>query len=103
MHMHTKSWLKEPPNATVFVSYGISTRLCCAISQEKVDEAYRDQQRWTRMSIMSTAGAGYFSSDRTIRQYAGVRPAEPCAGCELCQTAVNSCLLLCCRLRRAHL
>jgi len=25
------------------------------------------------MSIMSTAGSGYFSSDRTIRQYAEVR------------------------------
>ncbi len=41
--------------------------------QEEADEAYRDQARWTRMSIMSTAGSGYFSSDRTIRQYAEVR------------------------------
>ena len=37
-----------------------------------MDEAYADQQRWTRMSIMSTAGSGYFSSDRTIQQYAEV-------------------------------
>lgn len=43
------------------------------ISQEEVDEAYRDQAKWTRMSIMSAAGSGYFSSDRTIRQYAEVR------------------------------
>ncbi|GAB4829065.1 Transcription factor stp1 [Ancistrocladus abbreviatus] len=39
--------------------------------QEKVDEAYRDQkQRWTKMSIMNTAGSFKFSSDRTIHQYA---------------------------------
>ncbi|VFQ58479.1 unnamed protein product [Cuscuta campestris] len=38
--------------------------------QEKVDEAYRDQKRWTRMSIMNTAGSYKFSSDRTIHEYA---------------------------------
>ncbi|KAF9624120.1 hypothetical protein IFM89_008058 [Coptis chinensis] len=39
-------------------------------SQEKVEEAYRDQKRWTRMSILNTAGSYKFSSDRTIREYA---------------------------------
>ncbi|CAL1357678.1 unnamed protein product [Linum trigynum] len=38
--------------------------------QEEVDKAYRDQQRWTRMSIMNTAGSYKFSSDRTIHEYA---------------------------------
>lgn len=38
--------------------------------QEKVDEAYRDQKRWTRMSILNTAGSYKFSSDRTIHEYA---------------------------------
>lgn len=38
--------------------------------QEKVDEAYRDQKMWTKMSIMNTAGSSKFSSDRTILQYA---------------------------------
>ncbi|CAO2816356.1 unnamed protein product [Amaranthus hypochondriacus] len=38
--------------------------------QEKVDEAYRDQRRWTRMSILNTAGSFKFSSDRTIHEYA---------------------------------
>ncbi|XWS30189.1 hypothetical protein CRYUN_Cryun24cG0096100 [Craigia yunnanensis] len=48
--------------------------------QEKVDEAYRDQQRWTRMSILNTAGSYQFSSDRTIHEYAGeiwnIKPVE---------------------------
>lgn len=48
--------------------------------QEKVDEAYRDQRRWTRMSIMNTAGSPKFSSDRTIREYAkdiwNIKPVE---------------------------
>ncbi|KAL0914290.1 hypothetical protein M5K25_014625 [Dendrobium thyrsiflorum] len=38
--------------------------------QDKVDEAYRDQKRWTRMSILNTAGSHKFSSDRTIHEYA---------------------------------
>ncbi|KAF6153471.1 hypothetical protein GIB67_027338 [Kingdonia uniflora] len=39
-------------------------------AQAKVDEAYKDRKRWLKMSIMSTAGSGKFSSDRTIAQYA---------------------------------
>ncbi|RVX02563.1 Alpha-1,4 glucan phosphorylase L-2 isozyme, chloroplastic/amyloplastic [Vitis vinifera] len=38
--------------------------------QEKVDEAYRDQKKWTKMSILNTAGSYKFSSDRTIHEYA---------------------------------
>ncbi|KAK7266518.1 hypothetical protein RIF29_19164 [Crotalaria pallida] len=38
--------------------------------QEKVDEAYRDQRTWSRMSILNTAGSYKFSSDRTIHEYA---------------------------------
>jgi starch phosphorylase len=37
--------------------------------QGAVNAAYRDADRWTRMSIANTAHTGKFSSDRTIREY----------------------------------
>ncbi|GFZ01644.1 alpha-glucan phosphorylase 2 [Actinidia rufa] len=39
-------------------------------AQARVDEVYKDRKRWIKMSILSTAGSGKFSSDRTISQYA---------------------------------
>jgi len=37
--------------------------------QDKVIEAWKDRDHWTRMSILNTARAGKFSSDRAIREY----------------------------------
>ena len=39
-------------------------------AQERVNQAYRDQDRWNKMSILNTAASGKFSTDRTINQYA---------------------------------
>jgi starch phosphorylase len=37
--------------------------------QDKVTAAWKDPEQWTRMSILNTARAGKFSSDRAIREY----------------------------------
>jgi starch phosphorylase len=37
--------------------------------QKRAAEAFRDQEGWTRMSILNTASSGKFSSDRTIKEY----------------------------------
>src|SRR5271165_7291768 len=39
-------------------------------TQMKIDEAWRDRKRWMRSSILNTANVGWFSSDRTIAEYA---------------------------------
>ncbi len=41
-----------------------------AVAQEKVDKIWSDPARWNAMAIRNTACVGFFSSDRTIRQYA---------------------------------
>ena len=52
---------------------------CWRCLQARVDEVYKDQRAWTRMSVMSTAGSGKFSSDRTISEYAAdIWDVKPC-------------------------
>ncbi|WP_078414132.1 glycogen/starch/alpha-glucan phosphorylase [Priestia abyssalis] len=50
------------------------------LAQEKVNTAYQSQETWLEKSIINTAQSGYFSSDRTIREYAdeiwGIRSLE---------------------------
>ncbi len=38
-------------------------------AQQKVSDAFQDQDNWTRMSILNTASSGKFSTDRTIGEY----------------------------------
>ena len=40
-----------------------------AEAQKKVEEAYRDKDRWSKMALLQTACCGKFTSDRTIQQY----------------------------------
>ena len=40
-----------------------------ADAQKKVEEAYRDKDRWAKMALLNTASCGKFSSDRTIQEY----------------------------------
>ena len=36
---------------------------------KKVEEAYKDKDRWSKMAMMNTASSGKFTSDRTIEEY----------------------------------
>lgn len=41
-----------------------------ADAHRKLREAYEDREKWNRMALVNIAKAGYFSSDRSIKEYA---------------------------------
>ncbi|UII55317.1 glycogen/starch/alpha-glucan phosphorylase [Cytobacillus spongiae] len=49
-----------------------------ANTQREVGNAYENQERWLKSSVINIAKSGYFSSDRTIKEYAtdiwGIQP-----------------------------
>eukprot|EP01124_Arcella_intermedia_P031867 TRINITY_DN730_c0_g1_i1.p1 TRINITY_DN730_c0_g1~~TRINITY_DN730_c0_g1_i1.p1 ORF type:complete len:934 (-),score=219.24 TRINITY_DN730_c0_g1_i1:32-2833(-) len=48
-------------------------------AQALVDRTYKNTEKWTQMSILSTAGMGKFSSDRSIEEYAeNIWNLRPC-------------------------
>ncbi len=50
------------------------------LTHENMIETYADSDRWTKMSLLNTSAAGYFSADRCIREYAdkfwGIKPVK---------------------------
>ena len=47
-------------------------------AQRKLDGIWRDNHRWSKMAMLNTANVGWFSSDRTIREYAEDIWRVPC-------------------------
>lgn len=53
-------------------------------AQQKIDELWKDREKWNRMSLMNISGAGRFAADRAINEYAAniwntapaVKPAQ---------------------------
>ena len=39
-------------------------------AQKKIDEVWKNREQWNRMSLLNTAGAGRFATDRAINDYA---------------------------------
>ena len=39
-------------------------------AQKRVEEAWHNPSKWWRMAVLNSARMGWFSSDRTIREYA---------------------------------
>jgi starch phosphorylase len=40
------------------------------LAQQRSSKLYRDRLTWAKMSLNNTAGAGVFSADRAVREYA---------------------------------
>ena len=39
-------------------------------AQKNIEERYRNKEEWAKTCLINIAQSGYFSSDRTIKQYA---------------------------------
>ncbi|MBO5258420.1 MAG: glycogen/starch/alpha-glucan phosphorylase, partial [Clostridia bacterium] len=57
--------------------YGIADPYMCLVDYDsylsvynRVIKTYADEDAWTKKSLLNIAGAGFFSSDRSIREYA---------------------------------
>jgi starch phosphorylase len=48
-------------------------------AQKRIEESYRNQDKWAKMAILNVVHSGKFSSDRTIQQYADeIWNVKPC-------------------------
>jgi len=49
-------------------------------TQDRVSQDFQDKRAWARKTVLNIAAGGFFSSDRTIRDYAeNIWGAEPCS------------------------
>ncbi len=57
------------------------------VAQDKVSKAWKNKEKWNRMSLLNTARSGFFSSDRSIREYCDsiwkVKPLEVQITCDV--------------------
>ena len=48
--------------------------------QQKVNDTYKDKEKWNRMSLNNIAKAGFFAADRAVKEYAdriwGLKPLK---------------------------
>jgi starch phosphorylase len=46
-----------------------------------IDQTFKNKSKWAKMSILSTAGMGKFTSDRSVKEYAekvwNIKPSPP--------------------------
>ena len=40
------------------------------IKSEEITKAYKDKDRWGKMSLINIAKSGFFAADRSIKEYA---------------------------------
>jgi starch phosphorylase len=58
------------------VAHDFASYLDC---QQKVDKAYQDTRTWRQKCLMAVSGMGFFSTDRTIEEYASkIWNCKPC-------------------------
>ena len=59
----------DPQTSGGFVRFTLADFRSFVDAQRRVDIAYQDKDRWTKMSILNCAASGKFSTDRTITEY----------------------------------
>lgn len=66
----------ENGNDRYLLAHDFASYLEC---QDRVDKAYKDKKSWAKKCLLAIAGMGFFSTDRTIDEYATkIWNCKPC-------------------------